>query len=82
MSLQDSSGVCFLVCLLMMLLDACLYWLIGVYLDKVCFLSTNKEKNGVTSVNDILRFNLSCFIMRSGSPQGKRGALLLDFYVI
>ncbi|KAL8489520.1 hypothetical protein ACS0TY_025437 [Phlomoides rotata] len=32
---RDSSGVCFLVCLLMMLLDACLYWVIGVYFDKV-----------------------------------------------
>lgn len=33
--LQASSGVNFLVCLLMMLLDSLLYCLIGLYLDKV-----------------------------------------------
>ncbi|KAI3471688.1 hypothetical protein Pfo_028338 [Paulownia fortunei] len=32
---RDSSGVCFLVCLLMMLLDTFLYCAVGLYLDKV-----------------------------------------------
>ncbi|KAL0339674.1 UNVERIFIED_CONTAM: ABC transporter A family member 1 [Sesamum radiatum] len=32
---RDSSGVCFLFCLLMMLLDTFLYCAIGLYLDKV-----------------------------------------------
>ncbi|KAL3632486.1 Phospholipid-transporting ATPase abca1 [Castilleja foliolosa] len=32
---RDSSGVCFLVCLLMMFLDTFLYGVIGLYLDKV-----------------------------------------------
>ncbi|GFP92211.1 ABC transporter a family member 1 [Phtheirospermum japonicum] len=32
---RDSSGVCFLVCLLMMLLDTFLYGVIGLYFDKV-----------------------------------------------
>lgn len=32
---RDSSGVCFLVCLLMMLFDTFLYCAIGLYLDKV-----------------------------------------------
>lgn len=40
MLLQDSSGVCFLVCLLMMLLDTFLYCAIGLYLDKVYSLLT------------------------------------------
>ncbi|GER52514.1 ATP-binding cassette sub-family A member [Striga asiatica] len=39
---RDSSGVCFLICLLMILLDTFLYGAIGLYLDKVL----NKE-NGV-----------------------------------
>lgn len=38
-SLQDSSGVNFLVCLLMMLLDTFLYCVIGLFLDKVCLLN-------------------------------------------
>lgn len=33
--MQESSGVCFLVCLLMMLFDTVLYGAIGLYLDKV-----------------------------------------------
>ncbi|KAL6530473.1 Phospholipid-transporting ATPase abca1 [Orobanche minor] len=37
---RDSSGVCFLVCLLMMLLDTLVYGAIGLYLDKVL----HKEK--------------------------------------
>ncbi|KAG9132657.1 hypothetical protein Leryth_016697, partial [Lithospermum erythrorhizon] len=37
---RESSGVCFLVCLLMMLLDSALYFGIGIYLDKVLY----KEK--------------------------------------
>lgn len=36
--MQESSGVCFLVCLLMMLFDTVLYGAIGLYLDKVYFL--------------------------------------------
>nr|AMP82925.1 ABC transporter A family member 1 [Catalpa bungei] len=39
---RDSSGVCFLVCLLMMLLDTFLYGAIGLYLDKVLH-----KENGV-----------------------------------
>ncbi|KAK4412941.1 ABC transporter A family member 1 [Sesamum alatum] len=39
---RDSSGVCFLVCLLMMLLDTFLYCAIGLYLDKVLH-----KENGV-----------------------------------
>lgn len=37
--MQESSGVCFLVCLLMMLFDTVLYGAIGLYLDKVYFLN-------------------------------------------
>ncbi|CAA0837437.1 ABC transporter A family member 1 [Striga hermonthica] len=39
---RDSSGVCFLICLLMILLDTFLYGAIGLYLDKVL----NKENDG------------------------------------
>lgn len=38
--LQESSGVCFLVSLLMMLLDSLLYFAIGLYLDKVTLLDS------------------------------------------
>lgn len=37
--LQESSGVNFLFCFLMMLLDTLLYCAIGLYLDKVCLIS-------------------------------------------
>jgi hypothetical protein len=36
-SLQESSGVNFSACLLMMILDTLLYCAIGLYFDKVCF---------------------------------------------
>lgn len=35
-SLQESSGVNFSICLLMMILDTLLYCAIGLYFDKVC----------------------------------------------
>ncbi|CAK9183966.1 unnamed protein product [Ilex paraguariensis] len=46
---RASSGVCFLACLLMMLLDALLYCVIGLYLDKVLH-----KENGVRYPWDFL----------------------------